>query len=184
VVEQMLRDISAWVERGVKPPASTSYTVIDGLPVVPDNAGIRKGIQPVVELKVNGGKCAEVAVGEPIIFSAHIQVPPGAGKVVAAEWDFKGQGNYPVAAHIDHIRPAVQLKATYTFSEPGTYFPVIRATSQREGDPDTPWARIENLDRVRVVVEKKHKWHEKWPFRKCHEKWSFRHEDGHDRWDR
>jgi hypothetical protein len=46
-----------------------------------------------------------------------------------------------------------QLWATYTFSEPGTYFPVLRATSQREGDPNTPWARIENLDRVRVVVK-------------------------------
>jgi hypothetical protein len=107
----------------------------------------------VVELRVNGGKRAEVKVGEPVFFSAHIQVPPGAGKVVDAEWDFKGEGDHYVAAQIGHIRPAVQLWATYTFSEPGTYFPVLRATSQREGDPNTPWARIENLDRVRVVVK-------------------------------
>lgn len=100
VLEQLLRDLSAWVERGVKPPASTPYEVIDGLPVVPANAGIRKGVQPVVDLTVNGGKRAEVKVGKP-----------------------------------------------------GTYFPVLHATSQREGDPDTPWARIENLDRVRVVVK-------------------------------
>lgn len=153
VLEQMLLDMSAWVEQGVKPPASTPYEVIDGLPVLPAKAGKRKGIQPVVELKVNGGKRAEVAVGEPVTFSAHIQMPPRAGKVVAAEWDFEGEGTYPVAAQIGNIRPAVQLEATYTFSEPGTYFPVLRATSQREGDPDTPWARIENLDRVRVVVE-------------------------------
>ncbi len=152
VLEQLLRDLSAWVERDVKPPASTPYEVIDGLPVVPANAGVRKGVQPVVELRVNGAERAEVKVGEPVIFSAHIQVPPGAGKVVAAEWDFKGEGDNYVAAEIGHIRPAVQLKATYTFSEPGTYFPVLHATSQREGDPNTPWARIENLDRVRVVV--------------------------------
>jgi hypothetical protein len=156
VIEQLLRDLSAWVERGVKPPASTLYKVIDGLPVVPDDAGKRKGIQPVVHLWANGRERAEVKVGEPVFFSAHIQVPPGAGKVVAAEWDFKGEGNFPDAAHIGHIRPEVHLWATYTFSEPGTYFPVLRATSQREGDPDTPWARIENLDRVRVVVTPRH----------------------------
>jgi len=47
----------------------------------------------------------------------------------------------------------VTLKATYSFSQPGTYFPVLRATSQREGDPKTPYARIQNLGRVRVVVK-------------------------------
>lgn len=153
VLEQLLLDLSAWVERGVEPLASTPYKMIDSLPVLPAKAGKRKGIQPVVELTVNGGKRAEVKLGKPVIFSAHIQMPPGAGKVVGAEWDFKGEGDFPVAADIGKIRPAVQLKATYTFSEPGTYFPVLRATSQREGDPDTPWARIENLDRVRVVVK-------------------------------
>ena len=123
------------------------------MPVVPANAGVRKGIQPVVELTVNGGKRAEVKVGKPVTFSAHIQMPPEAGKVVAADWDFKGEGKNYVAADIGTIRPAVQLKATYTFTKPGTYFPVLHATSQREGDPDTPWGRIENLDRVRVVVK-------------------------------
>ncbi len=153
VLEQLLRDLSAWVEQGVEPLASTRYEVIDGLPVVPANAGVRKGVQPVVELTVNGGKRAEVKVGKPVNFSAHIQMPPDAGKVVAAEWDFKGEGSNYVAADIGTIRPAVQLKATYTFTKPGTYFPVLHATSQREGDPDTPWGRIENLDRVRVVVK-------------------------------
>ena len=37
-------------------------------------------------------------------------------------------------------------------SRPGTYFAALRATSQREGDPDTPHTRIQNLARVRVVV--------------------------------
>jgi hypothetical protein len=30
---------------------------------------------------------------------------------------------------------------------------VLRATSQREGDAKTPYARIQNLGRVRVVVK-------------------------------
>ena len=36
-----------------------------------------------------------------------IDVPPGGGKVVAAEWDFLGVGDYPVAAKIGDARAAV-----------------------------------------------------------------------------
>lgn len=35
----------------------------------------------------------------------------------------------------------------------GTYFTTVRVISQREGDADTPYTRIQNLDRVWVVVE-------------------------------
>lgn len=34
----------------------------------------------------------------------------------------------------------------------GTWFPTLRVASQREGDAKTPFARIYNLGRVRVVV--------------------------------
>jgi hypothetical protein len=50
------------------------------------------------------------------------------------------------------IGPSVRVEATHTYGRPGTYFPALRATSQRDGDPDTPHARIQNLARVRVVV--------------------------------
>ncbi len=46
----------------------------------------------------------------------------------------------------------VTLKTTHTFSKPGTYFPTLRAVSHRQGDAKTPYARIQNLGRVRVVV--------------------------------
>ena len=45
------------------------------------------------------------------------------------------------------------LKMTYKFTKSGTYFPTLRVASQRNGDAKTPFARIPNLDRVRVVVE-------------------------------
>ena len=64
-----------------------------------------------------------------------------------------GTGDYPVTEKIGKPEPAMKLEKTYTFSEPGTYFPVLRVVSQREGDPDTPYARVQNLARVRVVVE-------------------------------
>lgn len=151
-LQQALRDLSAWVERDVRPPAETRYDVVDSQVEVPATARQRRGIQPVVTLEVNAGERADVAVGQPVTFTARIQAPPRAGKVVAAEWDFEGVGNYPVAAQLGQPRSTVTLSATYSFSEPGTYFPVLRGASQREGDSQTPFARIQNLDRVRVVV--------------------------------
>jgi hypothetical protein len=79
-------------------------------------------------------------------------VPPETGKVVAAEWDFEGVGDYAAPAEIREAKSTVTVTATYSFSKPGTYFPVLRATSQREGDVRTPYARVQNLARVRVAV--------------------------------
>ena len=152
VLQQALRDLSAWLEKGVEPPASTSYQLVDAQVKVPPKAAPRKGIQPVVELKVNGGERAEVAVGKPVTFSAIIETPPNTGKVVAVEWNFEGAGSY-VPAKFDDIKPAVSVQATHSYSQPGTYFPVLRATSQREGDAETPFGRVQNLGRARVVVK-------------------------------
>ena len=76
--------------------------------------------------------------------------------MVAAEWDFEGAGTFPERGNLGHPnaqRPRVSLKTTHVFSKPGTYFPVLRAASQRQGDAGTPYARIQNLARVRVVVK-------------------------------
>lgn len=150
-LQQALRDLSAWVEKGVR-PSSTQYRVVDTQVLVPAGANERKGIQPVVELKANGCERAEVAVGEPVRFTGTIEVPAGAGSVVAAEWDFEGLGNYPLAGQIEVPQPWVRLSATHAFARPGTYFTVLRAASQREGDAQTPYGRVQNIARVRVVV--------------------------------
>jgi hypothetical protein len=42
---------------------------------------------------------------------------------------------------------------THHFERPGTYFPALLAVSQRQGDAKTPFARIQNLGRVSVVVK-------------------------------
>jgi hypothetical protein len=153
VLEQALRDLSAWVEKGVRPPTNTRYTVVQSQVQVPAHAAQRGGIQPVVKLKANGLERAQVGVGQSVTFLAQISVPPNTGKVVAAEWDFLGAGDYPVAGKIATLQPSVTVKATYSYSKPGTYFAVLRATSQREGDSQTPYARVHNLARVRVVVK-------------------------------
>jgi len=156
VLQQALRDLSAWVEKGLAPPESTTYKVVDSQVIVPPTAAERKGIQPVVDVKANGGERADVAVGENVEFTAVIEVPPGTGSVVSAEWDFEGDGKYPVVEKFDDTNSSfsrVTLKTNYAFSKPGTYFPALRASSHRNGDFKAQFARIQNIGRVRVVVK-------------------------------
>ncbi len=152
-LEQLLRDLAAWVEDGVEPPKQTQYTMNEAQVVLPANASARRGIQPVVTLKANGGERADVRAGERVRFQAQVQVPQNVGKVVGVEWDFYGTGQFePV--DLGMIRPGtVNVRAEHVYSQPGTYFPVLRATSHREGNASAIHARVQNLGRVRVVVE-------------------------------
>jgi hypothetical protein len=173
VLQQALLDLSAWVERGIAPAATTNYKIVDGQVVVPATANERRGIQPVVTVKANGSKRTDVKVGQPVTLTAVIDVPKGRGKVVTAVWNFEGlpkdfeksdfhgwnfntSNVFPVVARFtpsDKTGSSVTVKTTYTFSKPGTYFPTLRVASQRHGDARTPYTRIQNLDRVRVVVK-------------------------------
>jgi hypothetical protein len=171
VLQQALLDLSAWVEKGIAPAATTNYKVVDGQVILPPTANERRGIQPVVTVKVGDGKRVDVKVGQPITFTAEVEVPKNMGKVVAAAWHFEGVPDdvskhngwrfdksvtFPVKGTFtptDKTGSRVTLKTTYTFSKPGTYFPTLRVASQRQGNATTPFARIQNLDRVRVVVK-------------------------------
>ena len=152
VLQQALRDVSAWVETGTPPPASTAYRIARGKVIVLADAAARHGIQPVVGLTVSGGAKAEVAVGQPVTFTGTIAVPPAAGSIVAVEWDFDGKGAFPVVSKVRRQAQRVTVSVTHSFDKPGTYFPALRGTSQRQGNAATPYGRIENLDRVRVIV--------------------------------
>jgi hypothetical protein len=154
VLQQALLDLSNWVENGVPPAASTNYELIDGQVIVQGNANERKGIQPVINLQANGGKRAEVSVGEKVNLSALIEIPNGQGSIVSVEWDFDGTGAFAVEEKIiNSSQEKMTLSKTHSFSEPGTYFITLRAVSQRDGNTETPFTRIQNLDRVRVVVK-------------------------------
>lgn len=159
IVYQALLDLSAWVEKGVRPPDSTSYRIQDGQVMVPNAADLRKGVQPVVRLTANGGLRADIAVGQSVNLSAIIDVPRGAGKIISAEWDFDGTGKFALKQGIKQAganttENQVKLSTVHAFSKPGTYYVALRATSQR--DAETPFASftcIHNLGRVRVVVK-------------------------------
>ena len=151
VLQQALRDVSAWVERGVAPPQTSEYRVDDGQVFVPDTAAARHGIQPTVRLTANGAAQADVRAGQAVTFSVTAETPPGTGSIVEARWDFEGENTF---AETSEVAPApnITLTKSHTFARPGTYFVVVRVASQRQADQATPYAKIYNLARARVVV--------------------------------
>lgn len=156
VLHQGLRDLVDWVEYGVAPPPSTTFSIADGQVIVPVTADERRGIQPVSTLTVQGHDHADATAGQTVTFVGTAEVPPGAGPITEVEWDFEGEGDFPVKrattnGGTGHLSP-VTYTVEHTFTDPGTYFPAMRVTSQREGRPDSLYGRIHNIARVRVVV--------------------------------
>lgn len=153
VLQQALRDLADWVEHNKPAAASTQYRVVDGQVVVPASAAARRGIQPVVALAAKGGVLRAKA-GVPVRLAGTVTVPPGTGYVTSAQWDFDGDGTFDETATLPAgNRASVRIAASHSYARPGTYFAVLRASSQREGDRTTPFGQIQNLARVRVIVE-------------------------------
>lgn len=151
IVQQAVRDVSAWAEKDVTPATTTSYDVVNSQIMVIENAMERHGIQPVVDLTVNGSDRVDTETGRFVTFMAEIQVPSGFGEIVGIEWDFLGTGDYQASSLGEFNGTVVEKEFSYT--QPGVYYPSLRVTSQREGNPDTPFTRVQNLGRVRVVVQ-------------------------------
>ena len=156
VLEQALRDLAAWVERGSRAlrRARTTRTsmVRSSSPPPPRNAAAssRSCTSPRTV-----ASALDVVVGEPVGFEALVEVPPGAGTIVAGEWDFEGTGDFPVVepfTNEDVSYTSMTITREYAFAAPRTYFPALRVTAQRLGQADNPHGRVMNLGRVRVVV--------------------------------
>jgi hypothetical protein len=160
-MQQALLDLDAWVADGVAPPASSSYDVSDDNQVTLPGDADRGGLQPVVDLAVApgddcdddaaGDDSVEVAPGDAVTLRLAAAVPPGAGEVVRIEWDDDGDGEVDDEVEPDAADEATACRA-HTYDEPGTYFAVARVTAQRHGDPDTPYALVQNLARARITV--------------------------------
>lgn len=152
VLEQALLDLSDWVEHGIEPPKSTSYTVVNNQIAVEECVTTRGGIQPKVELMANEVTCATIKSGDQVGFSAKIQVPPGTGKIVSVEWDFTGEGKYVDGGFTMLSEGTWTANASYTYDDDRIYFPQVRVASKRGGDTTTFFARAYNLGRTCVVV--------------------------------
>lgn len=111
---------------------------------------------------------------------ATVEAPPGTGTVVCVEWDPEGAGQFASSSPLRGLSPVlyadptgianqsiggaaqcadgveraekVTAAITHTYTEPGTYFAVVRGTTQRDGDPSDTLTHMINIDRVRIVV--------------------------------
>ncbi|KPY30098.1 hypothetical protein ALO52_200101 [Pseudomonas syringae pv. primulae] len=153
ILEQAVRDVSGWAENGIAPPRSTQYALNNGQVSLPVEASVRQGIQPVVKLTSRSGQRVIAKVGQPITLLGDISVPPSAGKIVKTEWSQTGNDDFSDAPLPHQPSETLAVHKTFVYSKPGTYYPVLRVTSQREGDNTTAFTRIGNLARVRVIVK-------------------------------
>jgi hypothetical protein len=103
-----------------------------------------------VHATANGGLRAEVRVGERVKLEGFGEVPPGAGMVVEAAWDFDGKNLWPQKAILAGTETSVQLTSEHAYDLPGTYYPSFRVDSHRLGKEGR--FPVRNLTRVRVVV--------------------------------
>lgn len=159
-LRQALLDLSDWVERGIEPRPSTVYSVEDNQILVPEKAADRLGLQPTVQLTANGSACATVKAGEAVTLRAEIQVPPGAGTVTHADFDFEEERAMPLTngyqtpgVVCDAGQDCVTATVSHVYDTPGTYFASVRVKMQRNGDPNDPFTQVKNLARARIIVE-------------------------------
>jgi hypothetical protein len=152
VIEQSLKDLFDWVERGIA-PVGTNYSYADSRVTLPATAAERGGIQPVVRVTANGATRAEVRVGEAIDLQVVAEVPPGAGTIIAVEWDFDGSGTFAFQhPQTDTTAAMVDLHTTHAYDRPGTYFATCLVHSHRDGDVHATARRVPNLAQARIVV--------------------------------
>lgn len=153
IVEQAVRDVSRWVEDGVAPPSSTNYVVRDGQVAVEATAKARRGIQPTVTLTSGGKTRLTIKAGTTIRLEGRIEVPAGAGEIANIYWSQSGKDDFSPAPLPKAHQKALTVKTSMTFTTPGTYYPVLRITANREGDPSLTVRGVRNLARIRVDVE-------------------------------
>ena len=105
--QQAVRDLIAWVEDGVAPPASTAYSMDDDCGVhLAGAAAERRGIQPVVTARANGAARAEVRVGDVVHFDAIAETPPGGGDDHRGRVGLRGHRRLPDARRHRSTAPA------------------------------------------------------------------------------
>ena len=175
ILQQALMDVALWAEKGIEPSPSTTYTVQDTQVEIPAVATHRGGVQPSVSLTVKGQKRVETTVNQEVMIHVVANCPKGTGRIVRAELCVgeaanlnavgpKGNASIlqmPEAHYVDiDLSRAVysadgtqvEFDVPVKYSDVGTYFPTVRVASSRSGKQDT-FTQIQNLDRVRVVVE-------------------------------
>jgi hypothetical protein len=149
-LETALRQLVAWVEKGVEPSPTTTYEVVDGQVVVPDGAAARGGVQPTGVLTVNGSGSVRAKVGETVTVRVDADAPEP-GVVVQVSLDLTGSGRLGDAIAVDPGR-RVTYETQASFAMPGVYKLGARIVAQARGVASDEHARIHNILRARVEV--------------------------------
>lgn len=124
--------------------------------IVPGTAAERGGIQPVVTLLSDGEIRKEVKAGETVSFQAVIELPKGSGSLDEVTWDFEATNTFLPCGTVSSVVwdsegiGTATAEASFTFTKPGAYFPVIKVASNRT--PGDIFTMIRNQARMRVVV--------------------------------
>lgn len=155
ILQQTLRDVSAWAEKGIAPSPSTRYRVMDGQINFTADPAARGGIQPAVELSANGLKAVNVEPGQAVILDGIITVPAGTGSITLVEWSKTGSKDTQPGTYMRKGAKLVTTSPAFVYDRPGTYFPVLRVTLHRDGNAESPVAVVQNIDRIRIVVREK-----------------------------
>lgn len=146
-----LTALMEWVERA-EPPKDTADTMTaDKDIVIPREPALRGGVQPAVTLHVAGGSRVDVVTGTTVAFDGWAAAPDGAGAIVDAAMDFEGDDVRPCQIEVDGSSTVLKFSASHVFDTPGTYFPVLRVGSHRQGAGHRGES-VRNLARMRVVV--------------------------------
>ena len=143
--------MSAWVEDGIEPSASTSYTIDGGQVVLAaENAVGRGGIQPTIDVLIANGQSEKLTIsaGTSVDFDSSFTLSEATGNLTAVRWDFVGLGNYE-----DAEMTGLSSKASYTYNEPGIYMAAVKIDSQSNGFVGTTYGVSQNFRKVRVIVE-------------------------------
>jgi hypothetical protein len=152
VFQQSIQDLMAWVEKGVTPPPSTAYTIRGGQVIPAARAADRHGLQPVMNLTVNGGTRAAASVGQPVNLAARLEMPPKGGEIVQYFWTVDGKDDAPVV--VAKPQPLVEVARTLSFDKPGTYVVRLTVNGQRDGLVNPPdQTLMRNFQDVQVVVQ-------------------------------
>jgi hypothetical protein len=153
VFNQALLDLMAWAEKGIAPKPSTQWRFELPLTqvILSPDAAVRKGLQPVVSVTVNGSDHATVGVNKPVKLAARLAMPPTTGRIVQFNWTY---GNATDETVLPRPLQTVDVARTLSFTEPGSYIVRITANGQRNGLVDPADQTLsQNYKEVRVTVE-------------------------------
>lgn len=151
IFQQSIQDLMAWVEQGIAPPPSTRYSIQNGQVIPAPRAADRYGLQPVMNLTVNGGSRVEVGVNQPVQLAALMEMPPQAGKIVRYQWTVDGTEEAWTNLSTPKLR--LDVDREIAFPEDGSYLIRLTVNGQRDGllDP-ADQTLLRNFAEVRVVV--------------------------------